>query len=55
MIKSQYGECMRAKNQFFIKGKMNAEEFAAELDREWAAAIHGANDKTIWIEEFGDE
>ena len=55
MIKSQYGECMRAKNQFFIKGKMTAEEFAAELDREWAAAIHGANDKTIWIEEFGDE
>jgi hypothetical protein len=46
---------MRAKNQFFIKGKMTAEEFAAELDREWAATIHGANDKTIWIEEFGDE
>ena len=38
-----------------IKGIMTAEEFAAELDREWAAAIHGANDKTIWIEGFGDE
>ena len=55
IIFSQYSEFMRAKNQFFIKGKMTAEEFAAELDREWAAAIHGANDKTIWIEEFGDE
>ena len=46
---------MRAKNQFFIKGKMTAEEFAAELDREWAAAIHGASDKDIWIEEYDDE
>ena len=55
VIFSQYSEFMRAKNQFFIKGKMTAEEFAAELDREWAATIHGANDKMIWIEEFGDE
>ena len=55
VIFSQQSEFMRAKNQFFIKGKMTAEEFAAELDREWAATIHGANDKTIWIEEFGDE
>ncbi len=52
---SQYSEFMRAKNQFFIKGKMTAEEFAAELDREWAAAIHGASDKDIWIEEYDDE
>ena len=46
---------MRAEKRFFIEHKMTAEEFAAELDREWAAAIHGANDKTIWIEGFGDE
>lgn len=55
IIFSQYSEFMRAKNQFFIKGKMTAEEFAAELDREWAAAIHGASDKDIWIEEYDDE
>ena len=55
IIFSQYSEFMRAKNQFFIKGKMTAEEFAAELDREWAAAIHGASDKDIGIEEFDDE
>ena len=54
-IQSQYGACMRAQRQFWIDGELTAEEFAAELDREWAAAIHGANDKTIWIEEFGDE
>ena len=35
--------------------KMTAEEFAEELDREWAAVIHGASDKDIWIEEFDDE
>ena len=55
IIPSQYSEFMRAEKRFFMERKMTAEEFAAELDREWAAVIHGANDKDIWIEEFDDE
>ena len=41
--------------RYFMECKMTAEEFAEELDREWAAVIHGASDKDIWIEEFDDE
>ncbi len=55
IIGSQYSEYMRARDLFFMKGEMIAEEFARELDREWANAIHGVNDKTILIEEFDDE
>ena len=54
-IRSQYGACMRAQQQFWIDGKLTAEEFAAEMDREWAAAIGGANDVEIWIEEFPED
>ena len=52
---SQYGEFMRAANQFYTKGGMAAEAYAAELDRIIAAGISGANDKDVWIEEFDDE
>ena len=52
---SQYGEFMRAANQFYTKGGMAAETYAAELDRIIAAGISGANDKDVWIEEFDDE
>ena len=54
-IRSQYGACMRAQQQFWIDGKLTAEEYAAELDREWAAAIGGANDVEIWIEESPED
>ncbi len=55
IIFSQYSEFIRAGKRFFMERKMTAEEFAAELDREWAAVIHGANNKTNWIEEYDDE
>ena len=54
-IQSQYGACMRAQRQFWIDGELTAEEYAAEMDREWAAAIGGANDVEMWIEDFPDD
>ena len=54
-IESQYGACMRAQQQFWIDGKLTAEEYAAEMDREWAAAIDGANDVDMWIEDFPED
>ena len=54
-IASQYGACMRAQHQFWVDGKLTAEEFAAELDREWAAVINGTNEVDMWIEEFGED
>ena len=55
VIESQYGACMRAQQQFWVDGKLTAEEYAAEMDREWAAAISGANDVEMWIEEFPED
>ena len=55
IIESQYGACMRAQQQFWVDGKLTAEEYAAEMDREWAAAISGANDVEMWIEEFPED
>ena len=55
IIESQYGACMRAQHQFWVDGKLTAEEYAAEMDREWAAAISGANDVEMWIEEFPED
>ena len=55
IIQSQYGACMRAQQQFWVDGKLTAEEFAAEMDREWASTIHGANDAVMWIEEFQED
>ena len=46
---------MRAQQQFWVDGKLTAEEYAAEMDREWAAAISGANDVEMWIEEFPED
>ena len=46
---------MRAQQQFWVDGKLTAEEFAAEMDREWASTIHGANDAVMWIEEFQED
>ena len=54
-IGSQYGACMRAQQQFWVNGNLTAEEYAAEMDREWAAAIRGANDVDMWIEEFPED
>ena len=55
IIESQYGACMRAQQQFWVDGKLTAEEYAAEMDREWAAAINGANNVEMWIEEFPED
>ena len=55
IIAGQYSEFMQAEKRYFMECKMTAEEFAEELDREWAAVNHGASDKDIWIEEFDDE
>ena len=52
---SQYGEWMRAANQFYTKGTMTAEAYAAELDRIIASGISGTNNKDIWIVEYDDE
>ena len=54
-IESQYGACMRAQQQFWVDGKLTAEEYAAEMDREWANAISGANDVEMWIEDFPED
>ena len=54
-IESQYGACMRAQQQFWVDGKLTAEEYAAEMDREWASAIGGANDVDMWIEDFPED
>ena len=55
IIASQYSEFMQAEKRYFMECKMTAEEFAEELDREWAAVIHGASDKDIWIVEFPED
>lgn len=55
IIESQYGACMRAQQQFWVDGKLTAEEYATEMDREWAAAISGANNVEMWIEEFPED
>ena len=52
---SQYGEWMRAANQFYMKGTMTAEAYAAELDRIIDAGISGVNDKVVWIVEYEDK
>lgn len=52
---SQYGEWMWAANQFYTKGTMTAEAYAAELDRIIASGISGTNNKDIWIVEYEDE
>ena len=54
-VLSQYGACMRAQQQFWVGRKLTAEEYAAEMDREWASAISGANDVDMWIEEFPED
>ena len=51
---SQYGDFIRAANQFYTKGEITAEAYAAELDRIIGAGISGVNNK-VWIEEFDDE
>ena len=52
IIGTQYAEFMKAKYDFFMKAEMTAEEFAAELDREYAAAKDDPWDKHIWITDY---